>query len=146
MDDTSRRRGERGSQGPGGGRRGGPRRDGRRGRDGRGEAQGERSAGPADEVTVVVDRREGVRVLKVSRIERVSHRILAVLYRVEFEGCGPIEFDRLGPARDRAKEPPPERPSSSDAQEESGGEEAPATAEAEEAGGEDAGSAASRPG
>jgi hypothetical protein len=62
-------------------------------------------------VTVVVDRREGVRVLKVSRIERASHRVLGVLYRVEFEGCGPLEFDRLGAARDRAKEPPPERPS-----------------------------------
>jgi hypothetical protein len=61
---------------------------------------------------VVVDRREGVRVVKVSRIERASHRVVAVLYRVEFEGCAPIEFDRLGAARDRAKEPAPERPPS----------------------------------
>jgi hypothetical protein len=61
-------------------------------------------------VAVVVDRREGVRVVKVSRVERASRRVVAVLYRVEFEGCGPIEFDRLGAARDRAKEPAPERP------------------------------------
>jgi len=64
-----------------------------------------------DEVAVLVDRREGVRVLKVSRVERASHRVVGVLYRVEFEGCEPIEFDRLGAARDRAREPAPERPS-----------------------------------
>jgi hypothetical protein len=61
-------------------------------------------------VTVVVDRREGVRVLKVSRVEHASHRVVGVVYRVEFEGRGHIDFDRLGAARDRAKEPPPEPP------------------------------------
>jgi hypothetical protein len=110
MGDTSRERGGRGSQGLGGGRRGGSRRDDRRSRDGRGEPPGGRAVGPVDEVTVVVDRREGVRIVKISKIERVSHRVVGVLYRVEFEGCGPIEFDRLVAARDRAKEPPPEPP------------------------------------
>jgi hypothetical protein len=58
----------------------------------------------------LVDRRERVRVLKVSRVEHASHRILGVVYRVEFEGRAPIDFDRLGAARDRAKESPPEPP------------------------------------
>jgi hypothetical protein len=56
----------------------------------------------------MVDRREGVRVLKVPRVEHASQRVLGVVYRVEFEGRAPIDFDRLGAARDRAKEPPPE--------------------------------------
>ena len=107
MSDTSRGRGGRGPQGPGGGRRGGPRRDDRR-RDGGREPSDGRALGRVDEVTVVVDRREGVRVLKVSRVEHASHRVLGVVYRVEFEGRGHIDFDRLGAARDRAKEPPPE--------------------------------------
>ena len=107
MGDTSRGRNGRG---PRGGRLRGPRREDRR-RDGRGEAHGPRAVGSVDEVAVLVDRREGVRVLKVSRVERASHRVVGVLYRVEFEGCEPIEFDRLGAARDRAREPAPERPS-----------------------------------
>ena len=61
-------------------------------------------------MTVVVDRRDGVLVLKVSRVEHASHRVVGVVYRVEFEGRGAIDFDRLGAARDRAKEPPPEPP------------------------------------
>ena len=109
MGDTSRGRGGKGSRGPGGGRRGGPRRDDRR-RDGGREPSGGRATGRVDEVTVVVDRREGVRVLKLSRAEHASHRVLGVVYRVEFEGRGHIDFDRLGAARDRAKEPPPEPP------------------------------------
>ena len=108
MADTSRGRGGRGPRGPGGGRRDGARRDDRR-RDGRpGEPSGGRATGRVDEVAVVVDRREGVRVLKVPRVEHASHRVLGVVYRVEFEGRAPIDFDRLGAARDRAKEPPPE--------------------------------------
>ena len=105
MGDTSRGRGGKGPRGPGGGRRGGPRRDGRGG-----EPPGVRATGRVDEVTVVVDGREGVRVLKVSRVEHASHRVVGVVYRVEFEGRGAIDFDRLGAARDRAKEPPPELP------------------------------------
>jgi hypothetical protein len=136
MGDTSRGRGGRGPQVPGGGRRGGPRRDDRR-RDGRGEPQGARAAGPVDEVTVVVDRRAGVRVLKVSRVERASHRVLGVLYRVEFEGCRPLEFERLGAARDRAKEPPPERPA---------GAQEPSTADGEGTQEEDAGRVADQTG
>ena len=61
-------------------------------------------------MAVVVDRREGVRVLKISRVEHAFHRVVGVVYRVEFEGRGAIDFDRLGAARDRAKEPPPEPP------------------------------------
>jgi hypothetical protein len=109
MGDTPRGRGGKGPRGPGGGRRGGPRRDDRR-REARGEPSGGRATGRIDEVAVVVDRREGVRVLKVSRVEHASHRVVGVVYRVEFEGREPIDFDRLGAARDRAKEPPPELP------------------------------------
>ena len=105
MADTSSGRGGKGPRGPGGGGRGGPRRAGRHG-----EPSGGRATGRADEVTVVVDRREGVRVVKVSRVEHASHRVVGVVYRVEFEGRAPIDFDRLGAARDRAKEPPPELP------------------------------------
>ena len=135
MGDTSRGRAARGP------------RDGRRGRphrDGRGEPHGARAVGPVDEVTVVVDRREGVRVLKVSRVERASHRIVGVLYRVEFEGCEPIEFDRLGAARDRAKAPPPERPSA--AQETSEGAAAPSAPEGRGSQEDDAGTTTDRPG
>ena len=105
MADTSRGRGGKGPRGPGGGSRSGARRDDRRG-----EPSGGRATGRVGEVTVVVDRREGVRVLKVSRVEHASHRVVGVVYHVEFEGRAPIDFDRLGAARDRAKEPPPEPP------------------------------------
>ena len=120
-DDTPRGRGGKGPQGPGGGRRGGARRDGRRR-----EPSGGRATGRVDEVTVVVDRREGGRVLKVSRVEDASHRVVGVVYRVEFEGRGAIDFDRLSAARDRAKEPPPEPPA--DAPEASDGASARAAA------------------
>ncbi len=120
-DDTPRGRGGKGPQGPRGGRRGGARRDGRRR-----EPSGGRGTGRVDEVTVVVDRREGVRVLKVSRVEHASHRVVGVVYRVEFDGRGAIDFDRLGAARDRAKEPPPEPPA--DAPEASDGASARAAA------------------
>ncbi len=122
MGDPLRGRGGKGPQGPGGGQRGGPRRDDRRR-----EPSGGRATGRVDEVTVVVDGREGVRVLKVSRVEHASHRVVGVVYRVEFEGRGAIDFDRLGAARDRAKEPPPEPPA--DAPEASDGASARAAAE-----------------
>ena len=110
MADTSRGRGGKAPRGPGGGRRDGARRDDRR-RDGRrGEPSGGRALGRVDEVSVVVDRREGVRVVKVSRVEHASHRVVGVVYRVEFEGRAPIDFDRLGAARERAQGPPPEPP------------------------------------
>ena len=109
-DDTPRGRGGKAPRGPGRGSRSGARRDDRR-RDNRpGEPFGRRATGRVDEVSVVVDRREGVRVLKVSRVEHASHRVVGVLYRVEFEGRALIDFDRLGAARDCAKEPPPEPP------------------------------------
>jgi hypothetical protein len=110
MYNTSKVRGG-GAQQAGGGERG------RRGGPGRGERRGvsregvfaERAVGPTQEVAVVVDRRPGVRVLKVSNIEQTSHRVIRIVYRVEFEDCQPIEFDRLGAARERSAEPPPER-------------------------------------
>jgi hypothetical protein len=73
----------------------------------------ERPVGPTDEAAVLVDRREGVRVVKVSTAERASRRVVRVVYRVEFEGHEPIEFDRLGAARERTAGPPPERPAAS---------------------------------
>jgi hypothetical protein len=126
MGDTPRGRGGKGPRDPGVGRRGGPRRDDRR-REARGEPSGGRATGRIDEVAVVVDRREGVRVLKISRVEHASHRVVGVVYRVEFEGREPIDFDRLGAARDRAKEPPPELPA--DAPEASDGASARTAAE-----------------
>ena len=110
MADTTRGRGGKGPRGPGGGSRSGARRDDRRRDDRRGEPSGGRATGRVDEVAVMVDRREGVRVVKVSRVEHASRRVVGVVYRVEFEGRAPIDFDRLGTARDRAKEPPPEPP------------------------------------
>ncbi len=102
---------DRGGTGPrwagGGGRdrRGGPHRGERRG----GGAPVERPVGPTDEAAVLVDRREGVRVVKVSTVERASRRVVRVVYRVEFVGHDPIGFDRLGAARERAAGPPPNR-------------------------------------
>jgi hypothetical protein len=110
MADTSRGRGGKAPRGPGGGSRSGARRDDRRCHGRPGEPSGGRAAGRVDEVAVVVDRREGVRVLKVSRVERASHRVAGVVYRVEFEGRAPIDFDRLGAARERAQGSPPEPP------------------------------------
>ncbi len=110
MADTSRGRGGKAPRGPGGGRQGGARHGDRRRDDRRGEPSGGRAVGRVDEVAVVVDRREGVRVVKVSRVEHASHRVVGVVYRVEFEGRAPIDFDRLGAARDRAQGPPPELP------------------------------------
>jgi hypothetical protein len=109
MAKASKDGGRTGSQRSGGGERGrggGPRRGERRG----GGAPAEHSFSPTYEVAVVVDRREGVRIVKVSMIERTSQRVIRVVYRVEFEGCAPIEFDRLGGARARSGEPPPEQP------------------------------------
>ena len=106
------------------GRRAGPRRGERRG----GGAPVERSVFPSYEAAVVVDRRAGVRVVKVSTVERTSHRVIRVVYRVEFEGCAPIEFDRLGEARARGAEPPPEQPAAA-APEESGDEAVQSAAE-----------------
>jgi hypothetical protein len=54
-------------------------------------------------------------------IDRTFHRVIRVVYRVEFEGCAPIEFDRLGEARARSAEPPPE-PQAGAAPESSGNE------------------------
>jgi len=106
---ASKDRGGTGSRPASGGERGrwgGPRRGERHG----GGAPVGRSVVPAYEVAVVVDRREGVRVVKVSTVERTFHRVIRVVYRVEFEGRAPIEFDRLGEARARGAGPPPEQP------------------------------------
>lgn len=108
MVSASKDRGGMGSRSAGGGergRRGGP----RRGEWRRGGTAVERPAIPSYEVAVVVDRREGVRVVKASTVERTSHRVIRVVYRVEFEGCAPLEFYRLGEARARSAEPPPEQ-------------------------------------
>ena len=108
MASGSKDRGGTGARSAGGGergRRGGPRRGERRG----GGAPVERPVIPAYEVAVVVDRREGVRVGKASTIDRTFHRVIRVVYRVEFEGCAPLEFERLGEARARSAEPPPEQ-------------------------------------
>jgi hypothetical protein len=110
MVSASKGRGGTGARPAGGGERG--RRDGpRRGERRPGGAPVGRAAIPSYEVAVVVDRRHGVRVVKASTIERTSHRVIRVVYRVEFEGCAALEFDRLGEARARSAEPPPEQES-----------------------------------
>ncbi len=58
----------------------------------------------------LVDRGEGWVIQKVGRVDQASHVAMGAEYRLVFEGHDPLVFDYLGAARDRAKEPPPEKP------------------------------------
>jgi hypothetical protein len=90
-----------GGRGKGAGRKGG---DGRRGP--------AAAAAPrrVEDTEVLIERRDGVRVLKRSRVDVAGHRALSTVYLVAFDGREPIEFPFLSAARERAKEPPPELP------------------------------------
>ena len=111
-------------------RKGGKGRPGGPGGGGGGRGRDEKRP-PARIVTlppVMVDRGDGWTIQKVGRIDQASHAPMGAEYRLVFEGHDPLVFDFLGAARDRAKEPPPEKAAT---------EEVPAAVVAE-ASGEDA--------
>ena len=58
---------------------------------------------------VSVDRGEGWIIQKLGKIDQASHAPAGAEYHLTFEGHDPLVFDYLGAARDRAKEPPPEK-------------------------------------
>ena len=58
----------------------------------------------------LVDRGEGWVIQKIGKIDQASHTAMGAEYRLVFDGHDPLVFDYLGAARDRAKEPPPEKP------------------------------------
>jgi hypothetical protein len=76
----------------------------------------------------LVDRGEGWVIQKVGKVDQASHVAMGAEYRLVFDGHDPLVFDYLGAARDRAKEPPPEKPQA----------EVVAAGPAEETSGEDA--------
>jgi hypothetical protein len=57
----------------------------------------------------LVDRGEGWIIRKIGKIDQASHAAVGAEYQLIFEGHDPLVFDYLGAARDRAKEPPPEK-------------------------------------
>ncbi len=59
---------------------------------------------------VSVDRGEGWVIQKVGKIDQASHVAMGAEYRLVFDGHDALVFDYLSAARERAKEPPPERP------------------------------------
>ena len=59
---------------------------------------------------VRVDGGPGVSVFKISQVDVSSRVEQSARYTVEFDGHGPIAFDRLGEARARSKEPVPALP------------------------------------
>ncbi|WP_419760230.1 hypothetical protein [Acidisoma sp.] len=91
------------------GRPGGPGGGGGRGRD--------EKRPPARIVTLppaVVDRGDGWIIEKVGRVDQASHAPMGAEYRLVFNGHDPLVFDYLGAARERAKEPPPEKAAAED--------------------------------
>lgn len=56
----------------------------------------------------LVDRGEGWIIQKIGKIDQASHTVMGADYHLIFAGHDPLVFDRLGAARDRAKEAPPE--------------------------------------
>jgi hypothetical protein len=81
-----------------------------KGRDGRARVDAPKEPQRVEEVEVLVERLEGVRVLKRSRVDVAGRRPISQVYVVAFDGFDPIEFPFLSAARERAKEPPPELP------------------------------------
>jgi hypothetical protein len=57
----------------------------------------------------LVDRGEGWVIQKIGKIDQASHAPAGAEYLLIFEGHDPLSFEFLGAARDRAKEPPPEK-------------------------------------
>lgn len=116
------------------------RKGGGKGGPGRGRDRDEKRP-PARVVTLppsLVDRGQGWVIQKIGKIDQASHAALGAEYHLIFEGHDPLVFDRLGAARDRAKEPPPEKapepepaPEPEAAAEEPAAEDAPPAAEPE---------------
>ena len=57
----------------------------------------------------LVDRGEGWTIWKIGKIDQDSHAAVGAVYQLIFEGHEPLNFDYLGAARDRSKEPAPEK-------------------------------------
>ncbi|MDT7952230.1 MAG: hypothetical protein RQ966_12070 [Acetobacteraceae bacterium] len=87
------------------GGRGGPGGPGRRGRDEKRPPSRIESLPP-----VLVDRGQGWVIWKVGKVDQATHAPVRAEYHLVFEGHDPLVFDFLGAARDRSKEPPPEKP------------------------------------
>lgn len=73
----------------------------------------------------LVDRGQGWVIQKIGKVDQASHAPVGAEYHLIFEGHDPIVFDFLGAARERSKEPPPEKAPEPEPQ--------PETASAEEA-------------
>ncbi len=58
----------------------------------------------------VVDRGQGWVIQKIGKVDQASHTALGAEYNLIFEGHDALVFERLGLARERAKEAPPEHP------------------------------------
>ncbi len=58
----------------------------------------------------LVDRGEGWVIKKIGKIDQASHAPAGAEYHLVFDGHDPLSFNFLGAARERAKEPPPEKP------------------------------------
>ena len=78
----------------------------------------------------LVDRGSGWVIQKIGKIDQASHAPMGAEYHLVFEGHDPLVFNFLGAARDRAKEPPPEKSEvpevASSSAEDAAGEDAPA--------------------
>lgn len=83
------------------GGKGGP---GRRGRDEKRPPSRIESLPPS-----LVDRGQGWTIFKVGKIDQASHAPVGAEYQLVFEGHDPLVFGYLAAARDRSKEPPPEK-------------------------------------
>ena len=84
-----------------------------------------------------VDRGEGWVIQKVGKVDQASHVAMGAEYHLMFEGHDALVFNYLSAARDRAKEPPPEKPEPAEATAEPAEEPAaPETAPPEMAGSE----------
>lgn len=93
------------------GGKGGP---GRRGRDEKRPPSRIESLPPSP-----VDRGPGWTIFKVGKIDQASHAPVGAEYQLVFEGHEPLVFGFLGAARDRSKEPPPEKVEAAEAPSES---------------------------
>ena len=85
-------------------RKGGPGGPNRRGRDEKRPPSRIESLPPS-----LVDRGEGWTIWKIGKIDQASHAPVGAEYQLIFEGHDPLSFDYLGAARDRSKEPAPEK-------------------------------------
>lgn len=57
----------------------------------------------------LVDRGNGWVIKKIGKVDQASHAPAGAEYHLEFDGHEPLSFNFLGAARERAKEPPPEK-------------------------------------